>query len=70
MGLQKIEGLVMLIAGLSDMVLHVYGNHGSIFRPLFGYSHGNWMKNEQHFLDLAVWVLAGKINIFKVEELE
>ena len=37
------------------------GGKGSIFRPLFGYSHGNWMKNEQHMLDLAVWVLAGMV---------
>mmetsp|Transcript_18927 Transcript_18927/g.29687 ORF Transcript_18927/g.29687 Transcript_18927/m.29687 type:complete len:393 (-) Transcript_18927:2-1180(-) len=61
LGFQKVEGIVMLTAGVCDLILHIYGNSGSVLRPLFGYDHGNWMKNEQHVLDLCVWILAGSL---------
>jgi hypothetical protein len=60
LSLQRVEATIMIVAGFLDTLLHIFGNHGSIFRA-FWEVNTNWMKDEQHILDLAVWIVSGTI---------
>eukprot|EP00658_Telonema_sp_P-2_P026413 TRINITY_DN20662_c0_g1_i3.p1 TRINITY_DN20662_c0_g1~~TRINITY_DN20662_c0_g1_i3.p1 ORF type:complete len:472 (+),score=86.10 TRINITY_DN20662_c0_g1_i3:120-1535(+) len=64
--LQRYEGMAALALGVTMLAIHTTSHHGSMLFYWFTHDlkkqpHSNWMMDQQHTVDLFVWITMGVV---------